>query len=276
MPRLLLVLLYAVSFLAFIFGQYMPYLQVPRYASRRMRNNFIDRQQFFTSSPIAFSMNSNAMNPSFQSNSISQDFQTVNQDSSMKEQNYVENYYNSFNGNMGFTSQSPYQREILPGVKGYQNLRGDVEAFNRRMIDKPIVIDKNENLDILLPKFLDNVDQEVVNNFLTIISLNNETYAKKQQKLDELISTLDVPHQELYREYVLKKNGEEKMYRSKVDQEVENMSQEAQMKFTQITTILTDPQTPDNEKWNRVIEIYNSLSPQLKEEFEKKFEGFKA
>uniref|UniRef100_A0A0N5BBG5 DUF148 domain-containing protein n=1 Tax=Strongyloides papillosus TaxID=174720 RepID=A0A0N5BBG5_STREA len=254
----------------------MPYLQVPRYASRGMRNNFIDRQQFFSPSPIAFSMDSNAMNPLFQSNSISQDFQMVNEDSLMKEQNNVGRYYNSPNGNMGFTSQSPYQREIHDGLKGYQNLRGDVEAFNRRMIDKPIVIDKNENLDILLPKFLDNVDQEVVNNFLTIISLNNETYAKKQQKLDELISTLDAPHQKLYREYVLKKNGEEKSYRSKVDREVENMSQEAQMKFTQITTILTDSQTPDNDKWNRVMEIYNSLSPQLKEEFEKKFEGFKA
>uniref|UniRef100_A0A0K0ESP4 DUF148 domain-containing protein n=1 Tax=Strongyloides stercoralis TaxID=6248 RepID=A0A0K0ESP4_STRER len=272
-----------------IFGQYLFISQKPRYASDSIKtnNDIMNQPLYYSYSTIPNFMDRRLNNPlynqvnSYPQKNILPDFSLSTQNSPqllpMVNDAIQQNLYQNPN-NVQFDSLSyPNDNNYQPNIIIEENLKNkQTNNLFSQNINKPIIIDKNEKLDINFPTFLDNVDQEVVNDFLKIISLKNETYAMKQKKLDQLVSTLDESHQKLYKDYVLTKDSEEQNYRSKVDAQVGTMSQDAQQKFSQISSILMNIQMPDNEKWNHVMEIYNSLTDELKQEFEKKFEGFKA
>ncbi|CEF59428.1 Hypothetical protein SRAE_X000117600 [Strongyloides ratti] len=275
------------NIISFIFGQYLFISQKPRYASGglRMRNDIMNQPLYYSPSPMPYIMGRKINNPSYDQinsniqNNMSPDFLLSSQNSQqllpMANDGFQQNFYQNPSSPQ-FDSSSYANNMYLSNMISEENQKNtQTNNMLTQNSNNPMLIDKNEKLDINFPKFLDNVDQEVVNDFLRIISLKNETYSRKQQKLDQLVSTLDESHQKLYKDYVLSKDSEEKNYRSKVDSQVETMSPEAQQKFSQISSILMNVQIPDNNKWDRVMEIYNSLSDQLKQEFEKKFEGFK-
>uniref|UniRef100_A0AC35U4D1 DUF148 domain-containing protein n=1 Tax=Rhabditophanes sp. KR3021 TaxID=114890 RepID=A0AC35U4D1_9BILA len=175
------------------------------------------------------------------------------------------------NNGMNFNSQQTNKGEM--DFNNPQNVEMNSSNQNEELKNSQDV-DMNEKLEIVFPKFLEGTDQEVVNEFLTIISLKNETFAAKQKKLDSLVATLDETRQTLYQQYKTEKDAQESSHRNKVHTTVAQMSENAQEQFAKISAILTNTQFPDNVRWNKVLQIYNGLSDKLKQEFEKKFEGF--
>lgn len=42
----------------------------------------------------------------------------------------------------------------------------------------------------------------------------------------------------------------------------------------QISATLRNPSVPDQERWIHVLQLYGKMDPDLRNEFEKKFQGF--
>ena len=60
--------------------------------------------------------------------------------------------------------------------------------------------------------------------------------------------------------------------REAIHQVVGGMSSDAQQEFSKISDILQDASLPEDEKWQKITDLYNNLSGNLRDEFEKKFE----
>uniref|UniRef100_A0A0N4ZCG7 DUF148 domain-containing protein n=1 Tax=Parastrongyloides trichosuri TaxID=131310 RepID=A0A0N4ZCG7_PARTI len=262
--------------------------QQPNFMSSQIQNPSEDLSNFLynNNNMETYQQNNlktNVYSPNIQtypSNTVQSNIYTTNsypqQMIPMSDERYNKNFYDNKNL-MELNSLKGIPQNIFIESDVSKDINNNIERkqFFEETYNNIPLIDRNEKLDIKFPTFLEGVDQEIVNEFLQIISLKNETYANKQKRLDDLVLKLDIPHQQLYKEYTLERDNQENSYRSKVDSQIETMTPEAQQKFTQISSILTNYNIPDNEKWSHVLEIYNTLSDTLKQEFEKKFENFK-
>uniref|UniRef100_A0A1I7Z920 DUF148 domain-containing protein n=1 Tax=Steinernema glaseri TaxID=37863 RepID=A0A1I7Z920_9BILA len=125
-----------------------------------------------------------------------------------------------------------------------------------------------------LPPFLEGTSQDIRNRFFEVIQNRNDAYMDKQKKLDELIAELDDDHKKQYQQFIDNKAKEEEEKRQKVHTIVATMSDEAQTQFAKISTLLRNPNIGDAERWQKVQQIYDNMSAQLKEEFEAKFTAY--
>ncbi|KAK0394955.1 hypothetical protein QR680_001029 [Steinernema hermaphroditum] len=125
-----------------------------------------------------------------------------------------------------------------------------------------------------LPPFLEGASKSIQNRFFEIIQNRNDAYMDKQKKLDELIQELDDDHKNQYQQFIESKAKEEEEKRQKVHSIVATMSDDAQAQFAKISTLLRNPNIGDAERWQKVQQIYDTMSAQLKEEFEAKFTAY--
>uniref|UniRef100_A0A915B6Q4 SXP/RAL-2 family protein Ani s 5-like cation-binding domain-containing protein n=2 Tax=Parascaris TaxID=6254 RepID=A0A915B6Q4_PARUN len=122
-----------------------------------------------------------------------------------------------------------------------------------------------------LPPFLLGTSPEVQRKFFDIVSNRDETFQEKQNKLDALMSKLDLKKQGLYEEFRKKKDAEEKDKRSKIHSLVATMSEKAQTAFAKVSAVLTNPELKDGERWEMIQSVYGKMDEDVKKEFNDRF-----
>uniref|UniRef100_A0A183BT56 DUF148 domain-containing protein n=2 Tax=Globodera pallida TaxID=36090 RepID=A0A183BT56_GLOPA len=110
--------------------------------------------------------------------------------------------------------------------------------------------------------------------FKRIIRQQNGTYAEQIQQIDALVQRMEPKRQTLYREFMHENDEREHLHRDRVHKTVGEMSENAQEQFTKISATLRNPNVPDQERWDRVLQLYGKMEPELRNEFEQKFKGF--
>ncbi|KAI1727397.1 hypothetical protein Ddc_04700 [Ditylenchus destructor] len=125
-----------------------------------------------------------------------------------------------------------------------------------------------------LPKFLQGASQDAIDEFKRIIRTPNSTYAFQVKQIENLVSKLDLEKQELYKQFMKENDDQEQQHRDRIHSTVTQMSAKAQEQFAKISAVLRNPGVPDQERWDRVLNLYSKMDPELRNEFEQKFKGF--
>uniref|UniRef100_A0A1I8BRM9 Regulator n=1 Tax=Meloidogyne hapla TaxID=6305 RepID=A0A1I8BRM9_MELHA len=71
-------------------------------------------------------------------------------------------------------------------------------------------------------------------------------------------------------------DNKDNVHRERVDKKVSGMSESAKEQFSEISATLNNKSLPDQERWQRVLQIYDKMEPGLRNEFEQKFKGFQS
>ncbi|KAL3077208.1 hypothetical protein niasHS_013197 [Heterodera schachtii] len=127
-----------------------------------------------------------------------------------------------------------------------------------------------------LPAFLRGAPQEQIDEFKRIIRQPNGTYGEQIRLIDALVQRMEPKRQMMYREFMRENDEREQSHRERVHKTVAQMSEKAQEQFAKISATLRNPKVPDQERWDRVLQQYEKMDPELRDEFEQKFKGFPA
>ncbi|CAD5211068.1 unnamed protein product [Bursaphelenchus okinawaensis] len=125
-----------------------------------------------------------------------------------------------------------------------------------------------------LPKFLEGASDDVIQKYKDIIRKPNSRYDEQVKELEKLVATLDDRHQLEYHEFMSENDKIDEKYRNRMHSYVNEMSDPAQEQFAKISAVMRNPALPNEERWPRVLALYEKLDPKLRDEFESKFKGF--
>uniref|UniRef100_A0A915PPI1 SXP/RAL-2 family protein Ani s 5-like cation-binding domain-containing protein n=1 Tax=Setaria digitata TaxID=48799 RepID=A0A915PPI1_9BILA len=153
----------------------------------------------------------------------------------------------------GFRSlplQTPWMTSN-PSLKEYIGYVTEIKT------NTPTAIEHQQS--IYVPDFLRNTSDDVQKRFHKIVFNSNESFQQKQNKLDQLVSTLDRRNQEMYDRYQRTKELEEREKRERVHTMVSKMSKEAQVVFAKLSAVLMNPEMKDIDRINKINDFYKSV-----------------
>nr|CAD2173401.1 unnamed protein product [Meloidogyne enterolobii] len=127
-----------------------------------------------------------------------------------------------------------------------------------------------------LPIFLRGAQQEFIEEYKRIIREPNRPYNEQVALIEQLVKKMDVDRQILFKEFMKQNDNKNNADRDRVDKKVSGMSENAKEQFAEISATLNNKSVPDQERWQQVLQIYNKMEPELRNEFEEKFKGFQS
>ncbi|KAK6733534.1 hypothetical protein RB195_017344 [Necator americanus] len=139
-------------------------------------------------------------------------------------------------------------------------------------VQKPGSIPPSEPIRVI-PPFLKDRKKEDQDKFYAIVQHPTWSASEKTAKIDELIQTLDEDVQNIYGRYQRAMNGDLTAKRQKVHESVAEMSPEAQQQFQKVSALMTNPQIPEQERLQKIQDLYAKIPDTIKQEFDSKFIG---
>ncbi|CAD5215587.1 unnamed protein product [Bursaphelenchus xylophilus] len=173
-------------------------------------------------------------------------------------------------GGMGHNRVSPQFQHNFQEEIPIQVIHGRPEEREQ----PPQSVPSSSSSSLSLPRFLEGVGDEVVQQYKDIIRKPNSRYDEQVQELGKLVAKLDDQHQLLYHQFMSENDKIEDDHRQKVHKYVNEMSDPAQEQFAKISALLRNPELTTEESWGRVIALYDKLDPKLRDEFETRFKNF--
>ncbi|KAF7633516.1 hypothetical protein Mgra_00007097 [Meloidogyne graminicola] len=181
-----------------------------------------------------------------------------------------------------FQQQRPFHDQPISNFPegsqiGINNQNNEKEKLliTEEKLNEAEVYSQNNN-DNSLPEFLRGAQPEFIEEYKNIIQETNRSYEEQVALIDQLVNKLDVNKQNLYKEFMKQNDYKVNEHRLRVDKTVSDMSNRAKEQFSEISTILNNKSLPDQQRWQQVLQIYNKMEPELRNEFEEKFKGFQS
>uniref|UniRef100_A0A914LE89 DUF148 domain-containing protein n=1 Tax=Meloidogyne incognita TaxID=6306 RepID=A0A914LE89_MELIC len=148
----------------------------------------------------------------------------------------------------------------------------ELQAKGEKTVDQG----NGSNESDTLPVFLRGAQQEFIEEYKRIIREPNRPYNEQVALIEQLVKKMDVDRQILFKEFMNQNDNKNNADRDRVDKKVSGMSENAKEQFSEISATLNNKSLPDQERWQQVLQIYNKMEPELRNEFEEKFKGFQS
>ncbi|CAD6194381.1 unnamed protein product [Caenorhabditis auriculariae] len=122
----------------------------------------------------------------------------------------------------------------------------------------------------IIPPFLKSASKEEQDKFYAIVQNPTWSGAEKNERIEEFMRTMSSESQATYSDYDGRWSAETKARREKVHKAVEEMSLEAKTQFQKVSALMTAPGVPENERLQRIQELYGKMSSAVRKEFDEK------
>ncbi|EYC05773.1 hypothetical protein Y032_0080g1353 [Ancylostoma ceylanicum] len=123
----------------------------------------------------------------------------------------------------------------------------------------------------VIPPFLKGQSKEDQDKFYAIVQHPTWSPSEKNAKIEELISSMNADVQNIYSQYQRASSGDLTAKRQKVHEAVATMSPEAQQQFQKVSALMTNPRIPEQERLQKIQDLYSKIPDSVKREFDSKF-----
>ncbi|RCN41861.1 hypothetical protein ANCCAN_12189 [Ancylostoma caninum] len=107
--------------------------------------------------------------------------------------------------------------------------------------------------------------------FYAIVQHPTWSPSEKNAKIEELIASMNADVQNIYSQYQRASSGDITVKRQKVHEAVAAMSPEAQQQFQKVSALMTNPRIPEQERLQKIQDLYAKIPDSIKREFDSKF-----
>ncbi|KIH61337.1 hypothetical protein ANCDUO_08395 [Ancylostoma duodenale] len=123
----------------------------------------------------------------------------------------------------------------------------------------------------VIPPFLKGQSKEDQDKFYAIVQHPTWSPSEKNAKIEELIASMNADVQNIYSQYQRASAGDLTAKRQKVHEAVAAMSPEAQQQFQKVSALMTNPRIPEQERLQKIQDLYAKIPDSIKREFDSKF-----
>nr|CDJ85470.1 Protein of unknown function DUF148 domain containing protein [Haemonchus contortus] len=123
----------------------------------------------------------------------------------------------------------------------------------------------------VIPPFMKGQSKEDQDKFYAIVQHPTWSAAEKNAKIEELVRNMSPDVQNTYAQYQRASSSELAAKRQRVHEAVAAMSPEAQQQFQKVSALVTNPRLPEQERLQKIQDLYSKMPDSVKQEFDAKF-----
>ncbi|KAK6055492.1 hypothetical protein COOONC_07003 [Cooperia oncophora] len=129
-------------------------------------------------------------------------------------------------------------------------------------IEKPASLPPNSDPVRVIPPFMKGQSKEDQDKFYAIVQNPTWSGAEKSAKIEELQTRCNRQRAS---------SGDLSAKRQRVHEAVAAMSPEAQQQFQKVSALMTNPRIPEQERLQKIEDLYSKIPDSVKQEFDAKF-----
>ncbi|KAK5971238.1 DUF148 domain-containing protein [Trichostrongylus colubriformis] len=138
-------------------------------------------------------------------------------------------------------------------------------------IEKPASTPPTSGPVRVIPPFMKGQSVEDQDKFYAIVQHPTWSSAEKNAKIEELVQNMSADAQNTFAQYQRATSSDLSAKRQRVHEAVAAMSPEAQQQFQKVSALMTNPRIPEQERLQKIQDLYSKLPDSVRQEFDAKF-----